>query len=197
MTRFLFDTPWWLPTVLIAVGIALFWNGNRRMDAQLRRVGIGLILAAVLVGLLSYFVDTDVEKAIKQSKALARAVEQRDWATLKTILSPTTTLSIAGGSYSVYANRDEIIIGAQQAVDRFGLKAVHILGTNAEEGTSLITVGMNVASEHDVTMGRPIPSSWKFEWQKTGKTWSLVHIVNISVANVSGDAAGRQFPAPK
>ncbi len=197
MTRLLFDTPWWFPALLVGVGVALFWNGNCRLDKQLRRVGIGVIAAGVLVVLLSYFVDTDLEKAVNQSKALTRAVEKRDWTALRAILDPGTTLTVAGGSFQMYANRDEIVSGAQQAVERFGVSSVHILGTDAEENGPVINVAMRVASEHDVSMGRPIPSTWRFDWQKSGDAWALVQIVNITVANLSGDNAGRQFPMPK
>jgi len=71
----LFDTPWWLPTTLAFLGIALFWNGNRRTDAKLRNVGLALLLAAVAVVAVSHFIDTDIERAEKQSKRLVRSVD--------------------------------------------------------------------------------------------------------------------------
>ena len=123
MTRLLFDAPWWLPTVLAFLGIALFWNGNRRGETKLRNAGLLLLLGAVAVLAVSHFVDTDIEKAEKQSKQLVYAVEQRDWATLKTILDPNTSLHVLGG-IQLYDSRDEIIAAAKKAVDQHGLKNV-------------------------------------------------------------------------
>src|SRR2546423_173528 len=71
MTNLLFDTPWWLPTLLAGVGIVLFWNGNRTQETRLRNIGMALMGAAVLVCAISYFIDTDLEKCVKQSKQLA------------------------------------------------------------------------------------------------------------------------------
>ena len=192
----LFDAPWWLPTTLAFLGIALFWNGNRRTDVKLRNVGMALLLAAVAVLAISHFVDTDLEKATKQSKKLVYAVEKRDWATMKTILDPACSLSIMG-AFELYDTRDQIIAAAQDGVDRHGLKTVHILSTTAEQTDSLITITMSCASEHETTMGRPIPSTWQFEWQQNGDTWSLVRIICQKVANQSGEAAGNQFPRPR
>jgi hypothetical protein len=196
VARLLFDAPWWLPTTLAFLGIALFWNGNRRTDVKLRNVGLALLLGAVTVLAISHFVDTDVEKAEKKSKALVRAVEKRDWATTKTILDPSCSLSIMG-AYDLYDTRDEIIAAAQEGVDRHGLKAVQILSTTPEQTDSLITITMSCATEQETTMGRPITSTWQFEWQQNGNTWSLVRIICQKVANQTGEAAGNQFPRPR
>lgn len=192
----LFDAPWWLPTVLAFVGIALFWNANRRTDIKLRNVAIGLILAAVAVLAISHFVDTDLEKATKNSKKLVYGVEKHDWAAVKGILSPTTSLHQLGGG-EIYGTRDEIIGGAKVAVDQYGLKNVHIISTTPEQTDTVINVTMTVMSEQDFTGGRPITTEWQFEWQQSGETWSLVRITNVKIGNMRGDAAGRQFPRPK
>ena len=196
MTTLLFDTPWWLPTTLAFLGIALFWNGNRRTDAKLRNVGIGLLLAAVAVMAISHFVDTDIEKAEKQSKRLVRSVESRDWATSKAILAPNTSLHVLGGT-EIYGTRDEIIGGAQKAVDQYGLKNLRILSTTPEQTDTVINITMTIMSEQDFTGGRPITTTWQFEWQQSGETWTLVRITNVKIGNLQGDAAGRQFPRPK
>jgi hypothetical protein len=196
VARLLFDAPWWLPTTLAFLGIALFWNGNRRTDVKLRNVGLILLLAAVAVLAISHFVDTDLEKAEKQSKRLVRAVEQRDWATLKSILSPTTSLRVLGGT-EIYGTRDEIIGGAQKAVDQYGLKNVRILSTTPEQTDTVINITMTIMSEQDFTSGRPITTTWQFEWQQGGKDWTLVQITNVKIGNLQGDAAGKQFPRPR
>jgi hypothetical protein len=189
----LFDAPWWLPTTLAFIGIALFWNGNRRTDTKLRNVGLALLLAAVAVLAISHFVDTDLEKATKQSKKLVYAVEKRDWATLKAIMSPTTSLHVLGGT-ELYGTRDEIIAAAQKGVDQYGLKNVHIISTTPEQTDTVINITMTIMSEQDFTGGRPITTEWQFEWQESGATWSLVRITNVKIGNLRGDEAGKQFP---
>lgn len=195
MARLLFDAPWWLPTLLAFLGVALFWNGNRRSESKVRNAGLLFVLAAVAVMALSYFVDTDVERAANQSKALVRAVEQRDWATLKTTLDPQTSLHVLGG-IELYGSRDEIIAAAQRAVDRYGLRNVRILNTSAEQTDTVILVTMFIMSEQDTAAVNTITTTWQFEWQQLGEAWSLVRITNIRIGNMQGEAAARQFPRP-
>ena len=193
MARLLFDAPWWLPAVLVLLGVALFWNGNRRQETGVRNGGLLFLLAALLVLAISYYVDTDIEKAEKQSKRLVTAVEQRDWATLKAVLDPLTSLHVLGG-IQLYDTRDQIIKAAQQAVDQHGVKNVRVLRTDSEQTDTVITITMLVVSDQDATGGRPITTTWQFEWQQMGEQWSLARITNISIGNMKGEAAGQQFP---
>src|SRR5437868_997147 len=103
MTNLLFDTPWWLPTLLAGVGIVLFWNGNRRQETRLRNIGMALMGAAVLVCAISYLVDTDLEKCVKQSKQLAHDVEKQDWAGMKSMLDANATVGVIN-SVIIYTN---------------------------------------------------------------------------------------------
>ena len=198
MTRLLFDSPWWLPIGLAFLGIALFWNGNRRQETKVRNAGLLFVLASILVLAVSHFVDTDLEKATKQSKALVYAVEKRDWPTLKAILDPATSLHVIGGAAEIYGTRDEIVGGAQAAVDRYGLKNVRILSTTPEQTDTVINITMTIMSEQDFTGGRPLTTTWQFEWQQQGgDTWALTRITNIKIGNMRGEEAGRQFPRPR
>jgi hypothetical protein len=196
MTNLLFDAPWWLPAGLIALGIFLFWTGNNRRETKVRNVGIGVVLAAIAVLLLSYFVDTNVEKAVKRTRTLVYSVEARDWATLRNTMGPNVTLGMLGTT-DRYGDREQIIGGARAAVDQFGLRNVRILSTNTEASDQLITVTITAMSEQDITQGRPITTSWRLEYQRSGKDWPLVRITCIDIAGRSGEAAGRQFPAPR
>ena len=196
MRELLFDAPWWLPAVLAFLGIALFWNGNRRQEAKVRNAGLLFLLGAVLVLAVSHFVDTDLEKATTDSKRLVYAVEKRDWTTLTAVLSPTTSLHVAPVG-EIYGDRNEIIGGAKKAVDQYGLKNVRILSTTAEQTDTVINITMTVMSEQDFTGGRPITTTWQFEWQQMGPSWSLTRITNLKIGNASGETAARQFPRPR
>lgn len=196
MTELLFDTPWWLPVAFAGLGIYLFWIGNRRQESRVRRAGIGAIVAAVALLAISYFVDTHLETAVKRSKQMVHAVEQRDWPTLNTILAPGASLSVFE-FVELYGNRKELIDAATDAVDRYGIKNVRVLSTTAEQSDTLITITLLLMSEQDVTQGRPLTTSWKFEWQRSGGAWALEHITCLKIGDLTGERAARQFPRPR
>ena len=196
MSNLLFDAPWWLPTLLIGVGVILFWNGNRRQESRVRNVGLAVFLAGIAVITVSYLVDTDLEKAVKETKKLVHDVELRDWADMKRILDPAASLTVLGDQ-QIYGNRDEIIKGAQRGVDRYGVKNIRVLSTTPEQTDTVITITMTIYSEHEATMGHPITTTWQFMWEQTGKDWTLKTITNLAIGNLTGQQAGRQFPEPK
>src|SRR4051794_34166982 len=123
MTELLFHTPWGLPALLIGAGVILFWTGNQRQGTRVRLAGMLLILAAAVLCTVSYLVDTDLEKAVKNSKALAYAVEQRDWVKMKAIMDPSCALTVMG-SVQIYDNRDQILAGAKRAVEQYGVRNI-------------------------------------------------------------------------
>ena len=196
MAELIFDAPWWLPTLLAGVGVVLFWTGNRRQEIRVRNAGLGFLAATIAVAALSYLVATDLEKCVTKSKQLVYSVEKRDWATMKSLLDPGVSLSVLGFT-ELYVNRDEILDAAQRGVDEQGVKNVRILSTTAERTDTLISVTLSIMSEQDRTQGYPITTSWKFEWQRNGKSWSLQRITCLRIANMTGENAGRQFPRPR
>lgn len=195
MSELLFHTPWWLPVALIGIGGIVFWTGNRRQESNVRNTGMGMILAAAAVMALSYLVETDLEACVRLTKTLVRSVENRDWPTVKSVLSPTTGLSVMGAT-DVYVNRDEILGGAEHGVEQYGVKNIRILGTTAEQTDTVITITMSILSEQTFTQGFPINTKWQFEWQQSGKNWSMTRITCIQIHNMTGEQAMRQFPRP-
>jgi hypothetical protein len=196
ISELLFHTPWWLPTTIAGIGIVLFIMGNARVEAKVRNAGLGFIALAAVLITVSYLVDTDLEKAVKNTKRLVMAVNDRDWPTMQTLLDPKASLAVMG-SGTPYNDRDKIIGGAKAGVDVYGLKNVHITSTDAQQVQTQITVTLDVLTEQDFTQGRPLPSSWQFDWVKTGNGWSMIRITCLKIANAQGNEARRQFPAPK
>ena len=192
MTDLLFDQPWWLPTSIIIVGIALFISGNRRQLTRLRNAGAAIVLAAIVFALISFFVETDKEKCVRQTHELVDSVVAGDWPRFTSLLDSRVSLDLV--STTIYADKKHLLQGAQEATQKYTLKAVHVLSINAVQTQSLITVDMKVISEQDFTMGRPLPSSWELEWDRTDTGWKLDRLTCLSIDDLNLDEMNRQFP---
>src|SRR5829696_8011445 len=129
-TDLLFETPWWLPTVIAAVGAVLFYTANKRREVKLRTIGLGVIALGVLVALVSYFVDTPKERAVDGSKRLVQSVANRDWATMQSLLHPKASVSIANLPATLYNDRDQIVARAKDGAERYGIKSATVLSTD-------------------------------------------------------------------
>ena len=193
MTNLLFQTPWWLPTLLIGTGVILFWSANRRQETRLRNIGLLLIAAAAVLCTVSYLVDTDLEKCTAKTKQLIHDIEKQDWTDMATILDTHATVGMSN-SFLVYTNRNEIISGAKAAVAQYGVKNVHILSTESQQADTLITVSMSVLSDHDNPPLTMLNTGWQVEWQESGGKWSLVRIICLKIGNQKGDDAAGHFP---
>lgn len=169
MTELLFDTPLWLPATIVAAGVLLFWMGNVRLEKKLRNTGAGLLAAAVLLLVISFVMDTPREKVMKQTRQLVESVEKRDWPTMQQLLDPRCTLD-------KYNNREEIVAAAQTAVDRFEIKNITVTSLDAKQDAASITVHLNLFSELNISMGRPVPTSWELDWQKSSGQWLLRNV---------------------
>jgi hypothetical protein len=172
--------------------LIVFLSGNKRQMTGARNTGAGLIVLAVLVILVSYFVETDKERVTRQSRELIHAVNDRDWNKMRSLLDPRVSLAVL--SSTIYADRDQLVKGAQMAVDQYGLKSVTITSLDTQQTQTVITVNVDVLTVQDFSMGRPIPSSWQFEWEQSGKEWSLFRITCLKVANEQGPQVQSRFP---
>src|SRR3954466_15846766 len=108
ISELLFQTPWWLPVTIGGIGVVLFITGNNRVEAKVRKAGLTIVALAVLLMGVSYFVDTDLEKAVKNTKALVRAVNDRDWPTMTSLLDPKASLAVQN-SGTPYNDREKIV----------------------------------------------------------------------------------------
>jgi hypothetical protein len=192
MTDLLFDQPWWLPTSIIIVGIALFISGNRRQLTRLRNAGAIIVLIAVAFSLISFFVETDKEKCVRQTHELVDSVVSADWKKAESLMDPKVTLGLV--SVTVYTDRAALIKGAQDGCTTYGLKACHVMSIKATQTQSLITVNMNVVTEQDSTMGRPLPSNWEIEYERTESGWQIDRLTCFSIDDLNLDEMNRQFP---
>ncbi|HSV14862.1 MAG TPA: hypothetical protein VLI90_11420 [Tepidisphaeraceae bacterium] len=192
MTDLLFSTPWWLPTAIIVAGVFLFVTGNARQLSGPRNVGLGLVGLAIVLILVSWLVETDRERVTRQSRELIKSVETRDWNKMRSLLDPKVSLAIS--SATIYANRDDLVKGAQAATDQYGLKNIIITSLDAEQTQTVITVTLTALTEQDASMGRPVPSTWQFDWEQIGKDWSLYRITCLRINNEQGPEMRGRFP---
>jgi hypothetical protein len=192
MTDLLFATPWWLPTAIIVAGIVVFISGNKRQKIGMRNTGAGLLLLAVALMAVSYLVETDREKVTRQTRELVKAVETRDWPKMQSMLDARVSLATVMGP--IYANRDLVVQGAKDSVEHYGLKSVMVKSVEAGEGSTDITVSMDVFSVQDATMGQLVPSSWQLDWSQNGKDWVLFRITCLKIGNQSVSQFRSLFP---
>src|SRR6478752_6835387 len=87
MSDLLFDVQWWIPGLIALIGIAAFLTGNRTLKKGRERVGLALLGIALIWGLMSYFVETDKEKVLKESHRLLKSVVDGDWTQFKSELA--------------------------------------------------------------------------------------------------------------
>jgi hypothetical protein len=195
MTDLIFHTPWWLPTLIALAGVVLFVTGNQRVENRVRLAGVGVIGLAILLALVSYFVDTPRETAERKSRDLCYAFERADWPTMTSILDRGTNISAPGAS--IYANRDEIVSAAKKAHERYGFKTVRVLSTSTEQQDTLITVDLVLLTEQSAAYVNTLNSEWQFDWEKRQDGWVLSEIRALKIGNATGDQMKPLFPAGK
>jgi hypothetical protein len=163
----IYETPWWLPTGIAALGIILLTNGNKRQEAKVRNAGLGVIGLAILLALLSYFLDSPREIVIKRTKALVAAVEKRDWPGMEALLHPEVSVMIWKGL-------KEVMERTKWAAERFDLQSVRIAGISAEKPDPGVKVALQVAADFKDVSGTI--TNWALEWEQTDHGWMLVRV---------------------
>lgn len=191
-SNYLFATPWWLPTLIVAVGLFVAWQGNRRQESRVLAAGLGFVALAAVLTTVSYLVETDVEKVARQSRRLVAAFEGQDWETMRSLMDPRIRLQVA--SVTIYDTRDDLLAAAQKARtrDRFGSLSVTSLDT--EQTRNYITVQLAILSTQESTLGRPLPSAWQFDWQKVGDQWLLTEVTPQRLANLDATQIRELLP---
>ncbi|MGD0464362.1 MAG: hypothetical protein ABSB74_17910 [Tepidisphaeraceae bacterium] len=177
----LFYAAWWLLAVMAAGGIFALIAGLRRLDKNLQRLGIALILVAAIVAALRLVFPTDREKMEKRSRQLVQAVDHQDWNALGVLLDPNTVVGFK--AHVVAAGRDAIVASIKENCDRYTLRSVWVIGIESQQTQTLITVPLVVYSTQDVTQGRPVTSTWQLDYQQSGEQWILEKITLLRFGN--------------
>jgi hypothetical protein len=190
----LFDTPWYVPSFIAASGITVFFFANQRGETRYRNIGLGIILLAMLIVGVSWTVDTAKEKAVKHTRELVRSFENRDWAAFEKLLPQQVSLGLQNYPRGVYDTKRDLVTGAKQAQERYNFKGIHILSTNAQQNDTFIAVYLDVITEQELTMGRPVTSSWEFDYTEAADGWALEKITALKIANQPVEQVISMFP---
>jgi hypothetical protein len=182
MADYLFDTPWWLPLSILAVGLYVFITGNRRQERNVMLAGGGIALLAVAIMGISYLVETNREMAVNRTEGMVDAVNARDWTRFKSLIDRETVVANWKGA-------DEITAAARDAAERFQIGKIRISGTTIEEHQTAIAVSIRVFTDVN---GRTVPSDWLFDYQNRGTGWKL-YSVTLGQAPGRGDDRVREF----
>ena len=186
MRDLLFDVPWYLPTVLGIIGLAVFVNGNRRQNRKLQNSGGIVVLIAVLWMMASYLVDTPKEICQKQTRQFVRSVVDRDWEMFDRLTGPAIGLSIVGSPVETETHADLTALVKAKA-DQVGLKSAGLTDVSAAQTGQTVTVSIRVFSTQQASMDQPVDSEWEIDWREASGRWLVHEIRAIRVANLPPD----------
>ena len=192
LTDYLFNTPWWLPAILVGVGAVVFYVANNRVDRRNRTIGLLIVFVGVLVAVTSYFVNTDLEKAEDRTRNVVNAVDRRDWDALKSLLDPSTSVGISS-AVTLYRGPEQIATKAREASERHGFKSVDVTGMTSRQDQTLITISIGVVSVQDA-VGAPITSRWEFDYIQASDGWFLNEIRAVQIGQSQGEQMEHMFP---
>jgi hypothetical protein len=186
MNDLLFAVPWWIPTLLACIGIALFLNGNKRQIMPVRNLGAGFVALAILWSVVSYFVDTDKETVEKGTNQMVQAVvdgiTSGDYSKFKSKLKSDVSFNAGNG---IATGDDAVTRIARQGGEMAKLKSARVQDLTMDQTGTLIAVHCDIFSTQDTT---PIEtSSWQFDWEKTSQGWKIRDIKLISLKEIPPD----------
>jgi len=191
MSDLLFDVSWWIPTCVAVVGIALFFNGNRRQLKRLQHIGLALVGLAIVWELLTIFVDTGKKYVQRETRAMVADAVQRDWTKFKADLVPTTVFRLEETVTTTGA--DNVTQLFSVGCDRIKLTSAAVRNLVVEQTATLITARFDVFSMEDEYA--PVENSnWQFDWEQTQSGWKVREIRMVAVRDIPNGDLGRNLP---
>jgi hypothetical protein len=177
MTEWIFDAPWWLLLLLGVGGAVTAYAGNLRREKPLIQAGLALVVIAVLVGLLSWFVETDREIVERRGRQLVQAVKDRNWPLFAEQLDPAAALKAV---VTVYPTKAEFVPGAEQTIETIGLRNAVVTGADLRpSATGHYELFLTVLSEQDIAP-YPMTTNWRLDFEKRGDDWKVVTVESLA-----------------
>ena len=176
MYEALFHPAFWMPAALAVVGLAIFIYGNARVQTTVRNVGLGVIALTLAWCGVAHAIDTPVEQCVKRTNAIVSAVENGKWDDLKPLLDKNTVIDRlnARGPAAVTS-----IIEANS--EAYGLKSIHVLGTDVTRGVGTYDVTLNTLLEGS----QSTTARFTFQYEQRTDGILLARLVPISVGTLS------------
>jgi hypothetical protein len=158
------ETPWWLPTLLILAGAALFVSGNSRRKPRARLGGLAIAALGLILALVSYFLESDREHVERRTNELISAVVSADTARMTPYMDP----QIIAGPFN---GRDTVTRAVKTAADAVDLQSSGATEIGVKVHGDEAVVDLTVAAS---TKNGPGPLTvWQLTWNKQGKQWFL------------------------
>jgi hypothetical protein len=187
----LFDTPWWLPTIIIAVGLFAFLSGNKRTIRWLRNAGLAVVGVGLLLIAVSWLVDTDKEVVIKRSRELVKDVEGREWDAAGKLMASDVRFEGAGRTYD---GRDGLIAGARVAVESVGLNTATVTKVTPTVMGPTVISEFRVFADANKVGGQQVPTDWQLHWAKSPDRGWVVTEIRMLPTTLSPEAVRQQLP---
>jgi hypothetical protein len=166
--HYLYETPWWLPTLIAVLGVILFMSGASSADKRLRLAGVCIIAVAILLVALSWFLKSDREIVENRTRAMLATVEKRDWPAFRRYLHPK--IAVVGR----LRGPDEVSAALQGAAGFFDLQSLRVSALDAIVEADTIQVSLQVVAHG---RGGPQPTGWQLEWRKNADgQWTLFDV---------------------
>ena len=169
---FLFDIAWWVPVLMVVIGVVLTLAGNNRQQAGLRNGGIGVALLGVVWLVLSFVVDTPSKLCVKQTHQIVQAVSDGDWPTFESALDPKVTFHYVSRPWQA-SGKPEVVEGTKTTVKHAGLHSATAGHLKPTRDGNKITVAFVGYIDSELTPGHPIDSDWEFDYRESGGKWLL------------------------
>ena len=176
--NYIYETPWWLPTGIALLGVILFITGNNRVDKKLRLAGVIVMALAIILAMVSFFLDSPREKVIKRTYALVDSVEARDWNRMSSYLHPNVNFT------TLFTDREALVAAARKGAEYSELKQARIISLDATVlPDAIIRTTFRVNTSMREASGL---SDWVLEWEKTDAGWVVKNITPEGGPGITG-----------
>jgi hypothetical protein len=175
MTDFLFDIAWWVPLLVVAIGIAVIVAGNNRQQSSLRNGGLVVVLLGIAWFILSFIIETPSKLCVKQTRQIVQAVSDSDWTTFENLLDPKVTFHYVSRPWQA-SGKAEVDAGTKTTVKHAGLHSASAGHLKPTRDRDKITVAFVGYIDSELTPGHPIDSDWEFDFRPSGGKWLLTDL---------------------
>lgn len=172
MADYFFDIAWWIPILVVVIGIALTVTGNNRQQSGLRNGGIAIMLLGAAWLVLSFVVETPAKLCQKQTREIVQAMADGDWTTFESLTDPKLTFNYVSRPWHA-TGKPEVEAGAKLTVQHAGLHSASAGHLKSIRDGDKITVSFTAYTDTELTPGHPIDSDWEFDFRSSADRWLL------------------------